>query len=899
MHSSTLPSRAAPFIGRIQELAQLRAVVQRAPLVVLVGPPGAGKTRLAEEFAARAPHPAHLCSLSDARTEEDACVKLAQTLRVSLSTGDHPAQLGAALSARAGELVILDNCEQIEGIDALLARWLRLAPGSKFLATSRTTLPGAGGETLRLGPLPLPVEGQDPLQAESVQLFLERARSARPRYEPSADELSTIAALVAQLDGLPLAIELAAARIRIVTPAQILAYTARRFLLLRQQEWEDPRHATLQGALDWSWSLLAPHEQAALAQCSTFRGGFSLEAAEAVLSLSDAPPILDVLQSLHEKSLLQREEPALFPRESRFSLYVSVREYGQAQLTPEERFFLEQRHSRYYLRAGEQWRQEAERRDSHAARCRLELERENVIEVHQRALQQTPPAAEEALHAALIVSPMLAQRGPFTLRLALLERALAAGEVPDAPKAAALHQRGIALQALGQAKEALASFEQARALCAPLSLPALQARIEGSIAEHHTRTGRFADAEAASVRALATNRSSDDPLWEGSILNNIGLLRDAQGDRAGAEERFRAALHVYQRVEAPDLAALVRGNLASVHAANGAREEARSLLAEVLSYYETREESATTAIALANLALLDQERGEFGLAQEEFSRAIQALRRLGYRTHEAMLLGSGLGLCQQEAGQFMEAQESYLRALAIYEQFQNPIQEGLARCFYGSLLASTGRRAEATQQLARGREMLGNSPLSGPVHALASAFVTVLDWKERAAALDFDGAEQQRAAAEEALRAAALLSQRSTQLRTLSRLLRQRVAALPARHEALFVAEDGGWFSCLGGEHVVIAKRRALPQILALLAQRRRDAPGSPISQEELQQAGWPNEKLLPQAAHNRLYVAISTLRGLGLKEVLRSQEEGWLLAPEVPLFLSPSEAPSRAREKP
>ena len=261
------------------------------------------------------------CDLTDAHSAEDVCISLADVLGIPLVSGDDVELLGRALATRGRSLVILDNFEQIVGVARrVVERWLQLAEQSVFLVTSRTVLSIQGEQIFDLPPLS---------NVDAVALFIERARTARPAYQPDAGELEHLDELVRLLDRLPLAIELAAARSRVLSTAAILSRLGDRFRLLASKGYRSSRQATLRGAIDWSWSLLDAWEKSTLAQLSVFEGGFDLDAIEHVIALDDeedAPWAIDAVQSLVEKSLIRRVG------DDRFDLLVSVREYAAEKL---------------------------------------------------------------------------------------------------------------------------------------------------------------------------------------------------------------------------------------------------------------------------------------------------------------------------------------------------------------------------------------------------------------------------------------------------------------------------------------------------------------------------------------------------------------------------------------
>lgn len=320
------------LIGRDGALASARVLLRTARLVTIMGAGGLGKTRLAQALAAESPAPAVVVvPLAGVRTDGGVPLAVAAALGISenapggrLSEQRPRPDLGARIIAALGErttLLVLDNCEQvIDGVARWSADLLAMVPSLRILTTSSTPLAIAAERVLPLEPLEIEAT-QD---APAVRLFVERAQVARPG---ATLDLEVVARLCARLDGLPLAIELAAARVRTMTPEQIERRLENRFALLTTGDRSAPeRHRTLEAVIEWSWDLLSPEARQALALLSVLPGGFSAETADAVLTAASD----DVLEGLVSQSLLNVVE--IGDGDVRFRMLETVREFGHDRL---------------------------------------------------------------------------------------------------------------------------------------------------------------------------------------------------------------------------------------------------------------------------------------------------------------------------------------------------------------------------------------------------------------------------------------------------------------------------------------------------------------------------------------------------------------------------------------
>lgn len=321
---STLPPVAGTIVGRGSAIAAARSGLDERRPVVVVGTGGAGKTRLAIEVAhfemRNHPDGCYFADLASVTSEDGAGAAIARSCRITLAGDDALAEIAEHFASRQA-LLILDNCEHLVSYAAGFMRYLSIeAPGLRILATSREAL-GIQGELLvRLGPLETGTDGA------AVDLFVQRIRDHSPEFTPSVSELGQIAEVCEHLDGIPLALELAAARAGVLGLSHLLDGMHDRFRMLSSRQGDGTR--TLREAIDWSYGLLSEQEQDFFARCGVFVGSFDLRAASALMPKLDPLDVADLLHSLSRKSLIVAEGPL----GGRFRLLETIRAYAMLQL---------------------------------------------------------------------------------------------------------------------------------------------------------------------------------------------------------------------------------------------------------------------------------------------------------------------------------------------------------------------------------------------------------------------------------------------------------------------------------------------------------------------------------------------------------------------------------------
>ena len=673
-----VPVAREGLVGRSQELGTLRRwLADGVRLINVLGPGGMGKTRLATHFGALELESGTweggvwLCELAEAQTADALCHAVAQALGVALRRDGDPTEpverLGRALDDCGDVLVILDNLEQaVRHMPATLGRWMALAPHARFVTTSREALRLPGERLLDLTPLAVPEVGESRLEeiarSDAVRLFVQRAREARSDFELTAQEAPRVADIVRQLDGIALALELAAARMGLLSVSQLRERLPRRFELLRGGPRDaSARQATLRGAIDWSWNLLEPAEQTALARCSVFRGGFTLESAEAVLALEpDSLDVLEVLESLRSKSLLRVLESEGPGGQLRLGQYESIRQYAAAKLRElGGAEALAERHAHWYLALARGLRERVRSPGGTAALRQLALERENLLAACDNALLVMPAtvgSVERALDALVALEPEVISRGPVSLLLARLDAALAAaGTVAVSPLlvAEALAVRGRVLLEAGQLDAARKDLEGARSTLRVLGAVAGEKRVLVDLSIVARHEGELSRAWAL-VREAQQLPSGGDCWLEAYAVGNLGLVEQARCGAEAAIPHLRAAQALFHDVGDVTFEVGFLTNCAVAIGEAGHAREALALLEDAMTRAASVGDRAGHALARLNLGCFLLEEGRSLDAREHLLAAGRMGRQLGQRLLEGTALGE-LGRAELALGSLEEA----------------------------------------------------------------------------------------------------------------------------------------------------------------------------------------------------------------------------------------------------
>jgi predicted ATPase len=556
-----LPSHPTPFVGREAEAAALQRLLEEPDvrLLTITGPGGIGKTRLGLEVAARCadsfPDGVRLVKLASVT---DPRLILPEIARV-LGTPDRADGLSvAAVREHIGDremLLVLDNFEHLVIAAPVVGELLAGSPRLKVMVTSRSVLRLRGEyeyptPTMQI-PEPRSCRLEEVLQWESVRLFDERARAANPRFELTAENCDAVLEICRRLDGLPLALELAAARTKLLTPEAMLKRMDNRLQLLTGGSRDAPlRQRTLRDGLDWDYELLSAEEQMLFRGLAVFSGGFTLDSAEAVLNGSDQVwlDVFNGIDSLAGKSLIRRE--SLDSDDLRFGTLKIIREYALEKLTESEELEeFQRRHAEYFTGFAERCASEIDGPVQSEWLVRLESEHGNLRSALRWAHRHEPVLFTRlcaALGAFWEYRSYLTE-GRYWLEVAIETR----DGVPDELRAGVLNYAGIMARAQGDYDRGRARSEEAVSLWRSLGNQERLANALKNLGNIYLDTGDLERAAELYQESADLYRAAADRHGAAATLNNLGVLARMRGDWATAMTFYEEALTLF--TEASDL----------------------------------------------------------------------------------------------------------------------------------------------------------------------------------------------------------------------------------------------------------------------------------------------------------------------------------------------------------
>jgi predicted ATPase len=670
---TNIPVQRTRFVGQEKEVAAARELLLRQDvrLVTVTGPGGIGKTRLAVEVASglveRFPSGIHFVPLSAVSDPGLLASVILQTLGIREAGGQSPLdslRKNLQDTLRAPMLLVLDNFEHLMQAAPTVAEILAMAPNLKILVTSRAALHVYGEQEFPVPPLGLPDSKSMPAlevlaQCPAVALFVQRASAAKPDFELNRENAQVVAEICARLDGLPLAIELAAARVKVLSLTSMRTRLESRLQLLTGGARDLPqRQQTLRATIDWSYDQLSAAEQKLFRRLSVFVGGCTLEGVEAVCDTKGDLDLdlLDGMASMVDKSLVQQVEQA--NGEARFMMLETIREYAREKLEASS--------------------EKAMTKRAHAAYC---------LVLAEEVGEQSGVAGTEWL-------------GRFTLEhdnfRAGLEWLIETGDAEWGLRlGAALFQFWETREYLAEGSESLGRLLKLKGAAGPTKARQRALFAAGVLAHEQ---GDYSSAEEFTKESLDIASQLHDQLGTAVSLNALAVQARDLGDIAAAHSLFEKSLAMWR--ELGELKAIARAlsNLASVLKLQGEYDHSRSLYAECQGIFEGLRDQTGVAWSLNSQGDVAREQGEFAAARELYEQGLAIFRGLGDRWGIAGTLAD-LGNMAREQKNCGEAQQLYRESLKIFQELQH--KRGIARlleCFAG--LAAAQLQAERSLRLA-------------------------------------------------------------------------------------------------------------------------------------------------------------------------------------------------------
>ena len=643
-----IPHPLTPIVGREQEVdAVLRFLTTvELRLLTLTGPGGVGKTRIALHSAHRVKTSLGMdvAFVNLAPIVEPALVRAAMAQAIGVPVGDHRTLMTRLVQAIGDRwlLLVLDNFEQVISEAVMVAELLSRCPNVNALITSRMPLHIQGEQEFPVPPLDVPdLDAPAPLPEvaanDAVSLFVQRAKATTPEFRLTEHNARTVAAICSRLDGLPLAIELAAARVRIFTVESLLARLNDRFAVLTGGPRDMPsRQRTMHSAIQWSFDLLSREERIVFQRLAIFSGSFSLNAATEILDFPvddtfTAPDVLEGLLSLLEKNLIVRVNTG--DDEYRFRMLQTIREFGLAQLEHSgDTDQLRARLLRFYSDLVVSQEADFIGPDQHLVMRRLDREVGNVRIALQAGLDLEHPAGLHGVRLASVLWRYWLVRGQLSEGARWLSRSLGlATGVPTVDRAQALNNLGNLELELGQYTKAQVCYEQSLALYRSVDDKSGMGDELNNLGLIDVIQGNFGPARVLLEQSLAYRRELDDTSSLPTTLTNLGDIATYEGDYDAATAYQAEALAIRQSIGNKRGIALSCHNLGTIASLRGDPITADRWFTEGMTYANELDDAYSRASILLGQGRLSIQRGLFPDAMDLLTQSLHILQTMGAR----------------------------------------------------------------------------------------------------------------------------------------------------------------------------------------------------------------------------------------------------------------------------
>ncbi len=854
------PGPVEPLVGRQRALAQIQSSLQsNSRLVTLTGPVGVGKSRLAWAAAE------NLCQLGafedvvfcniDGIDSEGACQ---DALSHAIASSRRTLPIETSLDSLGQALIVLDG---FDGLPAsIVARWLGAAPSIKCLVTTRRRLDLAGESIHELVPLDL-ADGQE-LRGEAADFFLQCVRRVRPGYAPTPAETPFVVELIRELDGLPLALQLAAPRLTVMGPAVLLHRLRTSRSVLRANTQDSPTHLSFDAAMESAWQALSAQERDVLTQLTVFSGSLTSEAAERVVS-SEGPPVIDVLQALRQRSMLLSDIGD--DGTVRLRMLRGVHSFVTRHGDPTAQRGAQRRHAEYFAQEAGQ-RISSGRVAAPQSRTWFTQERDNLLQVLRGVSQAqgvTARSAEPALHVALALDPIHSTTAPSHELSDLLETALEASRDSGANPllfARALALRGSIRRVRGQVPSATKDLLQSLHVGTNLGCSELQGKALLEIGKVFLQCDEIEPARDHFHRAMVAFRTGGFRAQEAEALQALAETETLEGRQEEATALLDRAVALLARSQEPEAEAWARCALARSCIHTGDPSRAAQQIQAVRALPLRRDEPARLHADL--LDAIARNDADATPNCTTYVTVENDARRANLETLEAEALAFQ-AIARAQQGAFGESHALFRAAFDVHPQFPNaPLWSAIAA-------ALDARTAPSVCTVPPPEEHASDtSPVRAAILALRRIASAPSAWSE----------ERRRLVA---------LSSRDVVLRFAVRAIDRTATATsrpPLPLDALVVGEAGRWFRMPGEQVVSLERRRPLALLLDRLVASRLEDTLAALPWDVLQEAGWPGERIMAEAGAHRVRVAISTLRKLGLKDALETTPEGYRLSEALPV---------------